>query len=62
MTDTLVVTFPVRPPERAVIADAIGSAARVVYLADLDKADRAAALNDGVRDPGPRYRPGIASR
>jgi phosphoglycerate dehydrogenase-like enzyme len=56
MTDTLVVTFPVRPPERAVIADAIGSAARVVYLADLNEADRDAALNTAsailARDTG----------
>ena len=38
MTSALVITYPVRPPERAVIADSIGNAARVVYLADLDPA------------------------
>ncbi len=41
---TLVVTFPVRGPERAVIADALGGAADPVYLAGLDDAARAAAL------------------
>jgi phosphoglycerate dehydrogenase-like enzyme len=61
MTDTLVVTFVVRPPERAVIADAIGTAARVVYLADLDEAGRANALRDGsailAHDTGRELRP-----
>jgi phosphoglycerate dehydrogenase-like enzyme len=56
MTNTLVVTFAVRPPERAVIADAIGSAARVVYLTDLDVTARVDALHDAsvilARDTG----------
>ena len=56
MTDTLVVTFNVRPPERAVIADAIGSAAWVIYLTDLDDPARIDALRDAsailARDTG----------
>jgi phosphoglycerate dehydrogenase-like enzyme len=46
MTVTLVITFSVRPPERAVIADAIGDAARVLYLTDLDEAGRMLALHE----------------
>jgi phosphoglycerate dehydrogenase-like enzyme len=60
MTDTLVVTFPMRPQERAIVADAIGSAARLVYLADLDEAGRAEALNGAAailaRDTGREFR------
>jgi len=41
----LVVTFAVDTPGRAVIAEAIGGEAQVVYLADLDTADRAPALS-----------------
>jgi phosphoglycerate dehydrogenase-like enzyme len=66
MTDTLVVTFPVRSPERAVIADAIGTAAGVVYLVDLDGAARVNALHDAsailAHDTGRELRPGEADQ
>ena len=48
MTDTLVVTFSVRPPERGAISDAIGDAAQVLYLTDLDEAGRILALRDAT--------------
>lgn len=48
MTDIVTVTFNMRPPERAVVADAIGNAARVVYLVDVDDAGRIAALRDAT--------------
>ncbi|MDR3528944.1 MAG: 2-hydroxyacid dehydrogenase [Rhodopila sp.] len=64
MTDTIAVTFNLRPPERAVIADAIGTAARPVYLTDLDDAGRAQALLDATailaRDTGKDLRPNEA--
>jgi phosphoglycerate dehydrogenase-like enzyme len=60
----LAVTFAVRPAERAVIADAIGDAARVVYLEDLDGAGRAESLRTALvilaRDTGRDLRPGEA--
>jgi len=66
MTDTVAVTFNVRPPERAVIADALDAAARPVYLSDLDEAGRAAALRDATailaRDTGKDLRPGEADQ
>jgi glycerate dehydrogenase len=56
MTDTVAVTFNLRPPERAVIADALGNVARPVFLSDLDDAGRAAALRSATvilaRDTG----------
>jgi phosphoglycerate dehydrogenase-like enzyme len=62
MIDSLAVTFAVRPRERAVIADAIGSAARVIYLADLDETGRVDALRDAsailARDTGKELRRG----
>lgn len=64
MTDTVVVTFNLRPPERAVIADAIGSAAGLVFLADLDDAGRVGALRNATvilaRDTGKDLRPAEA--
>jgi len=64
MTDSLAVTFAVRPPERALIADAIGTAARVIYLVDLDDAGRTNALRDAsailARDTGKELRRGEA--
>jgi glycerate dehydrogenase len=64
MTETVVVTFKLRPPERAVIADAIGGAAQLVYLADLDDSGRTQALRDATailaRDTGKDLRPGEA--
>jgi phosphoglycerate dehydrogenase-like enzyme len=56
MTQTVAVTFNVRAAERAVIADALGDAAGVVYLTDLDDAARARALAEATailaRDTG----------
>ncbi len=56
MTDILAVTFQVRPPERAVIAEAVGTAAEVIYLTDLDDAGRVQVLRQATailaRDTG----------
>lgn len=41
---TVAITFNLRAPERAVIADALGAAADPVYLADLEPTARAQAL------------------
>ena len=64
MSDTVAVTFNVRPPERAALTDAIGTAARLVYLTDLDDAGRTAALRNATailaRDTGTDLRPGEA--
>ena len=64
MTGTLAVTFAVRPRERAVIADAIGTAAQVVYLAELDDSQRIAALGEATvvlaRNTDHDLRPGEA--
>jgi phosphoglycerate dehydrogenase-like enzyme len=64
MTDTVTVTFAVRPQERAVIADALGETAQPVYLADLDDAGRMHALRHAAallaRDTGKDLRPGEA--
>jgi phosphoglycerate dehydrogenase-like enzyme len=61
MTDTVAVTFNLRPPERAVVADALGSSGRPVYLADLDDVGRISALRDAIailaRDTGKDLRP-----
>jgi phosphoglycerate dehydrogenase-like enzyme len=45
---TLVVTFDLAPRDRAIVADALGGAARAVYLADLDDPARAAALREAT--------------
>lgn len=45
VTDTVAISFKLRPPERAVVADALGGRAEAVYLTDLD----AAARPDAVR-------------
>jgi phosphoglycerate dehydrogenase-like enzyme len=62
MTSTVAVTFNVRPPERAVLADAIGNAAALVYLTDLDGDARIQALRNATallaRDTGKDLRPG----
>jgi phosphoglycerate dehydrogenase-like enzyme len=56
------VTFPVRPAERAAIADALGDAGRAVYLVDLDAAARTQTLRTATallaRDTGHDLRPG----
>ncbi|MEA2788400.1 MAG: hypothetical protein QOG73_806 [Acetobacteraceae bacterium] len=66
MTRTVVITFNVRAPERAVIADAVGDAARPVFLTDLDDASRAAALRTAAailaRDTGTDLRSGEAGQ
>ena len=62
MTDTIAITFNLRPPERAIVTDAIGDAAHPIYLTDLDPAARAAALRDATailaRDTGKDLHPG----
>jgi phosphoglycerate dehydrogenase-like enzyme len=64
MTDTVAVTFNLRPTERAVIADAIGGVARLVYLADLDAAGRTRTLGEAsailARDTGKDLHPNEA--
>jgi len=64
MTDTVAVTFNLRPPERAVLADALGTMGSLVYLADLDEAGRTQALRDAsailARDTGKDLHPGEA--
>lgn len=66
MTDTVAVTFSMRSAERAVIAEAIGSAAEIVYLADLDEAGRTLALQTATailaRDTGKDLRPDEAQQ
>jgi len=66
MTNTIVVTFNVRPPERAVIADSAGADTRIVYLTDLDDAGRLNALRGAsallARDTGKDLRPGEADQ
>ena len=61
MSDTIAVTFSVRSPERAVIAEALGSAAQPVYLTDLDPTSRIQALRNATailaRDTGKDLRP-----
>ncbi len=64
MTDTVAVTFKLREPERAVITDALGSAAEPIYLTDLDPAARAQALHSAsailARNTGHELHPGEA--
>ncbi len=64
MTDTVVITFNLRPAERAIVADALGGAADPVYLVDLEAPARAAALQSATallaRDTGKDLRPGEA--
>src|ERR1700709_22352 len=62
---TVAVTFNLRPTERAIVADALGTAARPVYLADLDDPGRVAALRDAAailaRDTSKDLRPDAAA-
>jgi phosphoglycerate dehydrogenase-like enzyme len=62
---TVAVTFNLRPTERAIVADALGTAARPVYLADLDDPGRVAALRDAAailaRDTSKDLRPDEAA-
>lgn len=64
MTATVVVTFNVRPTERAVIADACRPGTGIVYLTDLDTPGRLDALRSAsallARDTGKDLRPGEA--
>ena len=64
MTDTVAVTFDLRARERAVIADALGTAARPAWLTDLDEADRIPVLRHAAailaRDTGKDLRPNEA--
>jgi phosphoglycerate dehydrogenase-like enzyme len=64
MTDTVAVTFNLRPAERAIIADALRADARPVYLADLDDAGRVLVLEEATailaRDTGKDLRAGEA--
>lgn len=61
---TIVVTFAANGRDRAIIADAIGSAADAVYLADLDDPARTVALRTATallaRHTGKDLRPGEA--
>jgi phosphoglycerate dehydrogenase-like enzyme len=61
---TLAVTFGARQADRAVIAEAIGEAAKVVYLADLDDGRRISALRGATailaRNTDTDLRPGEA--
>lgn len=64
-TPSLVVTFPANRRDRATIADAIGAAAAVIYLADLAEPDRAGALASATvllaRHTGRDLKPGEAA-
>jgi phosphoglycerate dehydrogenase-like enzyme len=66
MPDTVVVTFKLRAPERAVIAEALGTAAEPIYLTDLEPAARASALTNAkallARHTGHELRPGEAAQ
>jgi phosphoglycerate dehydrogenase-like enzyme len=66
MIPIVAVTLALRPRERAVVADALGTAARPVYLADLDDAARAETLQIAAallaHDTGKELRPGEAAR
>jgi len=59
---TLLVTLEADPESRAVIADVIGTAARVVYLSDLAAGQRAAAIAEATvllsRQTATELRPG----
>jgi len=65
MTPTVAITFILRPRERAVVADALGSAAKPAYLADLDDAARAETLRTATailaHDTSRDLRPGEAA-
>ncbi|PPQ36037.1 2-hydroxyacid dehydrogenase [Rhodopila globiformis] len=64
MTPIVAVTFALPPHQRAVVADALGSAAEPVYLTDLDDAARAATLRSAAavlaHDTGKELRPNEA--
>jgi phosphoglycerate dehydrogenase-like enzyme len=61
MALTVAVTFNMRTPERAAVADALGASARPVHLADLEDAGRIHALQNATailaRDTGKDLRP-----
>ncbi|WP_428490089.1 NAD(P)-dependent oxidoreductase [Rhodopila sp.] len=61
MTDTVAVTFDLRAPHRAVVAEALGDMAWPVWLSDLDDAGRVSALREAAallaRDTGKDLRP-----
>lgn len=65
MTDTVAVTFKLRDPERAVVAEALGPSAKPVFLTDLDTAARARTLGEAsavlARDTGKELHPGEAA-
>lgn len=62
---TLLVTYEASPPARAVIEEAIGNAASIVYLADLATGERATALANATtilgRNTAQDLRPGEAA-
>src|SRR3954470_17582094 len=66
MIPIVAVTLALRPRERAVVADALGTAARPVYFADLDDAVRAETLQIAAailaHDTDKEVRPGQAAR
>src|SRR4051794_27620212 len=66
MTPIVAVTFALRPRERAAVAEALGTAAKPVYLADLDAAARAETLRTAAailaHDTSKELRPGEAAR
>src|SRR4051794_6034063 len=65
MTLIVAVTFALRPRERVVVAEALGTTATPVYLADLDDAARAETLRTAAailaHDTGKELRPGEAA-
>jgi glycerate dehydrogenase len=65
MSGTLLITFKLRDPERAVVADALGGAAEPVYLTDLEPGARAGALRRATavlaRHTGNELRPNEAA-
>lgn len=64
MTQTIVVTFNVRPADRAAVQAAAGDAVSIVYLTDLEESGRLPALRAAsallARDTGKDLRPGEA--
>src|SRR5689334_22438047 len=66
MIPIVAVTFTLRPRERAVVADALGTAAEPAYLPDLDDAARAEILRTATAvlalDTGKELRPGEAAQ
>ncbi|WP_428530544.1 2-hydroxyacid dehydrogenase [Rhodopila sp.] len=66
MTDTVAVTFDLRAPHRAVVAEALGDMGRPAWLSELDDAGRVSALREAAailaRDTGKDLRPGEAGQ